>query len=167
MRPFLSMAAVAAAATVVAVAPALSQATTPPPVPTQAHAKSHIKARSGQRPPGWRASEASSSSATSSSASSSIAASDDGASNSPTPYPPTLRPANFYAHDAAGTGGKTMYPDPRAPKAPASGATPLTERPYPDPLCAPRPGAGVSQPHCPGQDSGTSAGSADSRAPDK
>jgi hypothetical protein len=170
MKPVLSMAAVAAAVTALAVAPALSQVQPQNPrASVKAHKKSHIRPRSGQRPADWRAAPdqaaSASSSAQSSAAESSAEAS--GASNSPTPYPPTLRPANFYARDANGTGGKTAYPDPNVDRGP--GVTPLPEQP----LCVPRTGATATQPNCPlpatrsPSPSGTSTRGADSHAPDR
>jgi hypothetical protein len=170
MTPFLSLAAVAAAVSALAAAPILSQPQPHgPDVYAKPHKKSHIRPRSGQRPADWRAAPPDQAASASSAAQSSAEAS--GAANSPTPYPPTLRPANFYARDANGTGGKTAYPDPNVDRSP--GVAPLPEQPVADPLCAPRTGATATQPSCPlpTTQSSTSAtsstGSADSHAPDR
>jgi len=176
MTPFLSMAAVAAAVSALAAAPILSQPLPQPQtsgVSVKAHKKSHIRPRSGQRPADWRAAPDQAASASSAAQSSppQSSAEASGASNSPTPYPPTLRPANFYARDANGTGGKTAYPDPNVDRSP--GVTPLPEQPVSEPLCAPRTGATETQPNCqlPATRSDisarASASSADSHAPDR
>lgn len=174
MKPFVSIAAVAAAVTALAVTPVLSQVQSTPASTPKAHKKSHIKARSGQRPPGWRATEYDQASADSASSNTSMT---DAASAAPlqgypmtTPIPPTMRPADLYGHNAGGTGGKTMYPDqkPAANPALTPSVAPLPEQPIPDPTCTPRSGPTLTQPDCtPSGQSGASASSADSHAPDR
>ena len=172
MKPFLPMATVVAAVTALAVAPVLSQAQATPgsAVAGKAHKKSHIKARSGQRPPGWRPSSYDQASADSSSSNATMTEASSAAplQGYPTtnPIPPTMRPADLYGHNASGTGGKTMYPDQKPALTPST--APLPEQPIADPLCTPRSGSTLTQPNCtPKSQSGTSTSSADSRAPDR